>query len=90
MLRARRDAGWTATQTQVLRSGRTVRKPHTARSGSGQGQIPDMIRIRDRPATTDEDGNWLPGHHEGDLILGVPSAVSRTLAGFRSRCTIPA
>ncbi|MDQ1422284.1 MAG: hypothetical protein QOJ52_4246 [Acidimicrobiaceae bacterium] len=70
VLRGRRDAGLTAAQTHVLRSGRTVRKPRTVRRGSGQGQIPDMVRIRDRPATTDEDGNWLPGHREGDLILG--------------------
>jgi IS30 family transposase len=70
VLKARRDAGQTATPTRVLRSGRTVRKPRTTRRGSGQGQIPDMVRIRDRPATTDADGHWLPGHHEGDLILG--------------------
>ena len=70
VLRARREAGATATQAGALRSGRTVRKPRTARRGSGQGQIPDMVSIRERPATTDEDGNWLPGHHEGDLILG--------------------
>jgi IS30 family transposase len=70
VLAARREAGQTATPSRVLRSGRTIRKPRTARRGSGQGQIPDMVRIRDRPATTDEDGHWLPGHHEGDLILG--------------------
>ena len=70
VLRARRDAGQTATPAAVLRSGRTVRKPRGARRGSGQGQIPDMVSIHARPATTDEDGHWLPGHHEGDLILG--------------------
>jgi IS30 family transposase len=70
VLRARRDAGQTATPAGPLRSGRTVRKPRTARRGNGQGRIPDMISIRERPATTDEEGHWLPGHHEGDLILG--------------------
>lgn len=70
VLAARRAAGQTATQTDVLRSGRTIRKPRTVRRGSGQGQIPDMVSIHDRPATTDDDGHWLPGHHEGDLILG--------------------
>lgn len=70
VLKARRDAGQSATQADVLRSGRTIRKPRTARRGSGQGQIPDMISIHDRPATTDAEGHWLPGHHEGDLILG--------------------
>jgi len=69
VLRARRAAGQTATQAGALRSGQTARKPRTRR-GTGQGQIPDMITIADRPATTDADGNWLPGHHEGDLILG--------------------
>jgi transposase, IS30 family len=70
VLKARRAAGQTASQTAVLRTGRTVRKPRTAPRGSGQGQIPDMVSIHDRPATTDADGHWLPGHHEGDLILG--------------------
>jgi len=70
VLNARREAGQTATPTRVLRTGRTVRKPLTARRGSGQGQIPDMVSIHDRPVTTDQEGHWLPGHHEGDLILG--------------------
>jgi transposase, IS30 family len=70
VLRARRAAGQTATPTRVLRTGRTARKPRTARRGSGRGQIPDMVSIHDRPPTTDADGHWLPGHHEGDLILG--------------------
>jgi IS30 family transposase len=70
VLRARRDAGQTATPAGPLRSGRTVRKPRTTRRSNGQGQIPDMVSIHDRPATTDADGHWLPGHHEGDLILG--------------------
>jgi len=70
VLKARRAAGQSATQAGALRSGQTVRKPRAARRGTGQGQIPDMITIAERPATTDTDGNWLPGHHEGDLILG--------------------
>lgn len=68
-LAAQRAAGQTATAAGALRSGRVVRKPRTARR-NGQGQIPDMISIRDRPPVTDDDGHWLPGHHEGDLILG--------------------
>ena len=70
VLRARHGAGQTATQTAVLRTGRSTRRPRTARRGTGQGQIPDMITIAERPPTTDADGHWLPGHHEGDLILG--------------------
>ena len=70
VLRARRAAAQTATQPAALRTGRTVRKPRTARRGTGPGQIPDRVSIHDRPPTTDTDGHWLPGHHEGDLILG--------------------
>lgn len=40
-------------------------RENLARS-TGQAQIP----IHDRPSVTDADGHWLPGHHEGDLILG--------------------
>jgi len=68
-LAAQRAAGHTATASTVLRSGRTGRQPRT-RQRTGQGQLRDLVSIHDRPATTDPDGNWLPGHHEGDLILG--------------------
>ena len=84
-LRARRDAGLTATQAGALRSGRAVRQPRTARRGSGQGQIPDMVPIRQRPPTTDERGNWLPGHHEGDLILG--KGCKSAIGTIVERCT---
>ena len=70
VLAARRAAKQTATQPDVLRTGRSAPKPRTARRGTGQGQSPDMVNIGDRPTTTDEDGHRLPSHHEGDLILG--------------------
>lgn len=85
VLKARRDAGLTATPAGPLRSGRTARKPRSTRRGTGQGQIPDMVSIRDRPATTDEDGNWLPGHHEGDLIIGQGSRSA--IGTIVERCT---
>ena len=85
VLRARRDAGLTATQAGALRSGRTVRKPRTARRSTGQGQIPDMVSIRERPSTTDLEGNWLPGHHEGDLIVGTGSRSA--IGTIVERCT---
>jgi IS30 family transposase len=84
VLRARRDAGLTATQAGALRSERTLRRPRAGRR-SGQGQIPAMIPIRERPATTDQQGNWLPGHHEGDLILG--KGCKSAIGTIVERCT---
>jgi IS30 family transposase len=52
---------------RCLRSGRFERKP---RSGvkSTRGRIPDMVMISDRPG--DADDRKVPGHWEGDLIIG--------------------
>jgi transposase, IS30 family len=51
----------------ALRTGRTQRKPQ-GRKGNGQGKLKDMINISDRPKEADDRA--IPGHWEGDLILG--------------------
>ena len=51
----------------ALRTGRTQRKPQ-GRKGNGQGNLKDMINISDRPKEADDRA--IPGHWEGDLILG--------------------
>jgi len=52
----------------ALRTGRTRRKPQGRKETSGRGQLKDMINISQRPAEAKDRA--IPGHWEGDLILG--------------------
>ena len=58
----------------ALRSGRAMRRPNKHGRSTGQGQIPDMVSIHDRPAVDLPDGTRIPGHWEGDLIIGKNNA----------------
>jgi len=56
--------------TKHLRSGRTVRRPtgHRGLKGKGGGQLTNVVHISERPAEAEDRA--VPGHWEGDLLLG--------------------
>jgi transposase, IS30 family len=65
-----------------LRTRRLVRQPKKQRS-SGQGQIVDKIMISERPAEAADRA--VPGHWEGDLLVGTKSSAIGTLVERSTR-----
>ena len=68
---------------QCLRTGRAYRRPKTKRAPSGKGQIVDPVMISERPAEVEDRA--VPGHWEGDLLMGKRMTAIGTLVERATR-----
>jgi IS30 family transposase len=68
-----------------LRTGRALRVPRARSRGGKKFVTPDVL-IRERPAEADDRD--VPGHWEGDLILGLESSAIGTLVERTTRFTL--
>lgn len=73
-----------AELTRYLRTRRSRRR--TPGTGQGRGQLHDMVLISERPAEINDRA--IPGHWEGDLLLGGPYSQIATLVERVSRYAI--
>jgi len=69
-----------------LRSGRALRVPSARRKGKGKAFVAEEIMISNRPAEVADRA--VPGHWEGDLILGLKSSAIGTLVERKTRFTL--
>ncbi len=66
---------------QHLRTRRTNRRPKGTKPPSNKGRIVDPVMISQRPAEVEDRA--VPGHWEGDLLIGKRHTVIGTLVPLR-------
>ncbi len=69
-----------------LRTGRALRVPRGRTQGRGKGFVTEEVLISQRPAEAADRA--VPGHWEGDLILGIDRSAIGTLVERTSRFTM--
>jgi transposase, IS30 family len=72
--------------TACLRTGRALRVPRARTQGRGKKFVTSEVLIGQRPAEADDRA--VPGHWEGDLILGLDSSAIGTLVERTTRFTM--
>jgi IS30 family transposase len=76
---------WRRELTAGLRTGRALRVPRARTRKRGKSFITPEIRIRQRPAAVADRA--VPGHWEGDLIIGLGGSAIGTLVERTTRFT---
>jgi len=67
----------------ALRTGRALRKPRARSKAKPQGHVTKEVMISQRPAEAEDRA--VPGHWEGDLIIGTGRSAIGTVVERRSR-----
>lgn len=69
-----------------LRTGRALREPRSRSRNKAQGHVTADVVLSQRPAEADDRA--IPGHWEGDLIIGTGRSAIGTIVERSSRSTL--